>query len=351
MLRWPRFHSDKLTTVANSPKLKRRMVTFSRTIVAWLVLTTLLPLVALLAAAVDLARWLMTRKPWITVRLLGIGWVYLSAQVAVIVIAALQWLASLAFGAGAATRRQEWTYTLQRWWVRILMAAMRTLLGVRFEARNTAAITPGPIILLFRHASIMDNLLPYAMVADDAGIRLRWVLKKELLNDPALDIGGHRTPNYFVDRDSDSPAMERERIAELGSDLGSNEGIILFPEGTRYARAKFEERMARLAVSRPDLHEIMAGHDLVLPPRSGGVVALLDAGYDVVFGVHSGLEDLRGLGDIWANAPVGRTVLVSFRRVAAASIPTEPDDRIRWLHEEWAKVDETVRSLRKMSDG
>lgn len=102
--------------------------------------------------------------------------------------------------------------------------------------------------------------------------------------------------------------------------------------------------------SPPDLHDIMTGHDLVLPPRTGGVLALLDSGADVVFGAHTGLEDLRGVADIWANAAVGRTVRVAFRRVAASSIPTDAEDRIRWLHEQWASVDDTVRSLRISAD-
>ena len=231
----------------------------------------------------------------------------------------------------------------------MIMAAMRAIFGFRFEATNTNVISPGPVIVLFRHASIVDNLLPHTFVSDQAGIRLRWVLKKELLSDPALDIGGNRMPNYFVDRQSDSPDIERANITALGADLLPDEGVLLFPEGTRFSQAKYETRMVRLAESNPDLYEIMKGHYRVLPPRTGGVLALLDSGVDVVFAAHTGLESMRGLKEIWNVAPVGREVQLTFHRVPAAEIPPEPDDRIRWLHEQWARVDDDIVDLRRRS--
>lgn len=337
--------SDKLHHMALSSRAKRRVRTFPTTVVIWLMLTLLLPVVVLIAATVDLLRWVATRKPWITTRLVGIGWVYVSAQVVVITVAPVHWLLSLGFGRGGKDRLKNWTYGLQRWWVRLLMSAMQVLLGLRLEVEGTVELTPGPIILLFRHASIMDNLLPYALVSDPTGLQLRWVLKRELLSDPALDIGGHRTPNYFVDRSSDNPETERKKIAELGADLLSHEGLMLFPEGTRYSKDRFRSRMERLKSAQPNLYKIMKGHDLVLPPRSGGVVALLDTGMDVVFGAHSGLEELRGVGDIWRNAAVNKTVRVEFRRVQSKSIPTGTEARIEWLHREWAAVDDTIRSM------
>ncbi len=121
---------------------------------------------------------------------------------------------------------------------------------------------------------------------------------------------------------------------------------MLFPEGTRYSRDRFDRQMQKLRSAKPHLYKIMSGHDLVLPPRSGGVVALLDTGMDVVFGAHTGLEELRGISDIWTNAAVNKTVRVEFRRVLARSIPPDTEERIEWLHREWAAVDDTIRTLR-----
>jgi 1-acyl-sn-glycerol-3-phosphate acyltransferase len=325
--------------------LRRRLVTVPSTIAALLILTLFFPLLFMLTIVVDFGRWLLSRKPWMATRLLLMGWVYLALQAAVIVVAAVQWVASIPFGGGAATRRAAWAYKLQAWWVRMLMAAMGAILSLRFEISGDAAVPPGPIIVLFRHASIVDNVLPHAFVTDRHGIKLRWVLKKELLTDPALDIGGNRMPNYFVDRSSDSPEVERANIAELGTNLATDEGILLFPEGTRFSATKRATLMDRLAESSPELHEIMEGHDQVLPPRPGGVLALLDSGMDVVIGVHTGLENMRGLKEIWNTAPIGRTVKLDFRRIPASQIPDGSQERVRWLHEEWARVGDTIALL------
>jgi len=335
----------------NSEAFRRRLVTIPTIFIMWLLLSLLMMPLLLAAAAVDVTRSLLTGKPWMAVRLIVIGWVYLTSQVGVIAIAAIQWLASLLFLRKAAEKRTEWAYTLQTWWVRSIIGAIRGVMGFRFEATGEDDIAPGPVIVLFRHASIVDNLLPHAFVSDRNGIRLRWVLKKELLSDPALDIGGNRMPNYFVDRKAVSSEIERANIAALADGLAENEGILLFPEGTRFSRKKWEYRMSQLAESDPELHATMEGHDHVLPPRPGGVLSLLDKGMDVVFVAHTGLESMRDIKEIWTIAPVGRAVRLSFRRVPAAAIPADQADRVRWLYEEWARVDDNIMALREGIEG
>ncbi|MDJ0954547.1 MAG: 1-acyl-sn-glycerol-3-phosphate acyltransferase [Acidimicrobiia bacterium] len=325
--------------------IQRRLVTIPRTALIWVVLTLALPLLIPAAVLVDLTRQLATRKPWIAIRLVFMAWVYLTAQIAVIVVAAAQWLASLVYGRRAAERRGEWSYWLQAKWVSTIMAAMTWAFQLSFEVKGGDVVAPGPIVVLFRHASIMDNLLPHVFVSAAAGIRLRWVLKKELLSDPALDIGGNRMPNYFVDRDSDDPAEERANIAALGADLGVRDGVMLFPEGTRFGPQRRRRRMADLRESSPDLYELLAPHELVLPPRTGGVLALLDSGADVVVAAHAGFEAMRGIKEVWTTAPVGRTVALSFRRIDSADIPEGYDERRRWLFETWAWVGEEVSTL------
>ena len=209
-----------------SGALQRRLVTIPRTAALFLGLTILFPLLLVLTGAVDLVRAMVTRKPWTATRLLMIGWIYLASQMVVVLVSGFQWLAALPSGNKRPERLAGGAYVLQAWWVRFIVAGIERVLGLQFESTNNDAVAPGPVIVLFRHVSIVDNLLPYVFVSDRAGIRLRWVLKKELLSDPALDIGGNRMPNYFVDRKSDSPEQERANIAALGADLGPNEGIV-----------------------------------------------------------------------------------------------------------------------------
>ena len=327
--------------------IQRRLKTIPTTIVMLIVMSLLLPLMLVGAVLVDLVRKLVTGKPMMATRLLLMGWVYLAAEVGVIAVAGGQWLASLPFGTRAESKRADWTYWLQARWVATIMAAMKALFGLRFEIEGQEVVGPGPVIVLFRHASIMDNLLPHAFVSAPAGLRLRWVLKKELLSDPALDIGGNRMPNYFVDRDSDDPTTERRRIAELGADMGERDGVLVFPEGTRFSHKRRTRRIEQLAETNPELHDVIAPFRHVLPPKTGGVLALLDHGTDVVVAAHAGFEELRGIKEVWSNAPVGRTIRVSFRRYPATDIPSDIDDRKRWLFDVWAWVGAEVEKLRR----
>jgi 1-acyl-sn-glycerol-3-phosphate acyltransferase len=307
-----------------------------------MVLTVTFPLLVFIAAPVDLSRRIVFGKPWIATRLLVMGWVYLTAEIGVIVVAAAHWPLSFLFPGRAAAMRCEWSYSLQTWWVNTIMAAMKRVFRLEFVVNGSEVVPPGPIIVLFRHVSIMDNLLPHVFVSQPYRIRLRWVLKKELLNDPALDIGGNRMPNYFVDRDAENSETERANIATLAAGLSPSEGILLFPEGTRFSDSKRQRRMADLADSDPELHALLADRHNVLPPRTGGVLALLDTGMDVVVAAHTGFEELRGIKEIWARAPIGRTISIWFRRYRAGEIPAGIEARKHWLYEAWAWVADEV---------
>ncbi len=194
-----------------------------------------------------------------------------------------------------------------------------------------------------RHASLIDTLLPSVLITAEHGIRLRYVLKKELLADPALDVAGSRLPNYFVDRRSRG-SMEAARVAELANGIGPSEGVLIYPEGTRY-RQERQAGMIRRLGRRPELQAIARNLNHVHPPRLGGPIALFDSGLDVVFVAHAGLDGFARVADVWAGEFVGSTVRVSFRRVLASEIPIEQNDRERWLFAQWAEVDAEVGRL------
>ena len=108
----------------------------------------------------------------------------------------------------------------------------------------------GPVIVMMRHASIVDNLLPAGLVSLPHRIRLRYVLKKELLWDPVLDIGGQRLPNVFVRREGDS-ATEITRIRRLAIGLTERDGVLIYPEGTRFTAKKRDQAIRRLERTDP----------------------------------------------------------------------------------------------------
>ena len=129
-------------------------------------------------------------------------------------------------------------YRLQCWWANALKVIAEKLYRLKFEVIGTDALEGSPAILLPRHASIADTIIPMVYYAIPRRVRLRYVLKRELLIDPCLDIVGNRLPNYFVDRAGQDSESARKGVAALLSDLGPNEGVLIYPEGTRYLRSE-----------------------------------------------------------------------------------------------------------------
>ena len=151
-------------------------------------------------------------------------WVYLAAEAGAIVALFLAWAVP------PRSRLVERTYRLQALWAAFLFGAARRLFSLRFDVEGADAVAPGPIVVLMRHASIVDNLLPL-FVAAPHGLRLRYVLKRELLSDPAIDIAGGRLPNCFVLRGADDAEAEIARVRALAAGLGPDEGVLIYPEG------------------------------------------------------------------------------------------------------------------------
>lgn len=317
-------------------KLPRRLITVPSVLLALAVVSVGMPLLLLVAAAVDLIRWSRHRKPFMALRLLGFGWVYLVGETWALLSMGVVGLLGRRFSVRA-------TFALQRYWTGWNLAALRLFFGLSFVVTGSQSIPPGPILLLSRHASMIDTMLPAAYVVRPHRLRLRYVLKRELLLDPALDIGGHRLPNYFVHRESPDPSAEIEAISALASALSPDEGVLIYPEGTRYSDDKRVRYVDRLQANPGPAADIARTYRRVLPPRPGGTLAMLEASpADVVVLMHRGLEGFARVSDIWDGGLVGSTIEVHFARVERSQIPEDPDERTRWLFELWTAVDEWV---------
>lgn len=313
--------------------LSRRLRTIPLVVLATLVVTAGLPLWLGLGLLVDLTRFVARRVPFMALRLLAFAFVYLWAEV--IGLVAAGWVG--ATSRGEAARRR--TYQIQTAWATGLLRAVETIFGLRFHVEGVDCAAPGPIIVLARHASIVDNLLPAAFITRGAGIRLRYVLKAELLADPALDLVGNRLPNAFIDRDGNS-AVSTSQIADLAHGLGEDEGVLLFPEGTRFSPERRRRIMSGLERRRPRLHRLALGLRSVMPPHTGGVLALLEScRADIVVLAHRGLDGFARLADIWRGAMVGVRVDVRMWRIGADRVPEDRQGRIEWLFELWHEVD------------
>lgn len=333
------------TPEARRDVVRRRLVTVPRTFGLLALATVAMPLVLLIAGVVDAVRYLIGRRPAMTLRLAAFGWVFLATEATGIVWMTGTWLTS---GFGLNRRRlAESTWPIQRWWARTLFRTVERLFDLRFDASGFATATPGPIIAMFRHASIIDNLLPAVYLTDAHGLKLRWIVKRELLSLPSLDIAGKRLPNYFVDRTSSDPRRELRAIRSLAEDLDADEGVLLYPEGTRFTEAKRTRALARMDDGDPELLEMARSMRHVLPPRLGGAITLLDAGADVLIVAHEGLGGFASVGEIWSGSLVGRTVPIQAWRHPADEVPEERRARARWLYARWTEVDAWIASTRE----
>lgn len=262
--------------------------------------------------------------------------VYLAAELAGVAAAFALWLWP------SRARWLEHHYRLQRWWVRTLFDSARRLYSVDLEVEGLHHAAAGPLLLLVRHVSVADTLLPTRLLSEHFGLRLRFVLKRDLLFDPCLDIVGQRLPNAFVARGSRDRDEDLRAVRGLAEGLGERDGVMLFPEGTRFTAARRERTLESLERSAPP--ELVARAQAltrVLPPRLGGVMALLGAapGLDVVICAHTGFEGTTRLSDFTRGALIGRRIRIAFWRIPSPTIPTGEAERIAWIYEQWARVD------------
>lgn len=320
--------------------LPRRLLTVTSVYVVFVIVTALLPFLILAALIVDALLKMTRKRPLVAVRMVSFGWLYLLGEV---------WgLLVLGFTALLPARRaEEATFRLQTRWAAWNFRAVRSIFGLDFTVDGLDQVLPGPIILLSRHASLIDTLLPAWFISRNTDLKLRYVLKKELLWDPALDIAGNRLPNHFVDRGGSDSEGDLEAIRSLARGLDSDEAVLIYPEGTRYSHEKRERYVRRFSNRSGRVAQIAGDLRRVLPPRPGGTLALLEgSAADVVLLAHRGLEGFAKVRDMWEGGIVGSRIDVSFRRIARSEVPTDRSDRVTWLFEIWREIDDWVSSDR-----
>ena len=322
----------------------RRVRGIAVEVLAFVVLTALLPVALLVALVVDLALWLRSRKPLMAVRLVLMAWWFLLGELRG--ISTLAWLYVSSFGRDT-DRRRRGVYNLRIGWASQHLAGIRVLFGLRFESEGLDQAGPGPVVILIRHASIVDNMLGDAVLARRHGLGLRYVIKRELQLLPTIDIGGRWIPTNFVRRASGDTEAELTRLRRLAEHLGS-EGILIYPEGTRFTAAKLARAQEIVRERQPEVAPLAACLQNILPPRLGGPLALLDAaqGTDVVLFGHVGLDGFEYISDIWRGGLVGSTVKLRCWRFGAAEVPRSEEALTRWLYDRWQQLDDWVGEQR-----
>jgi 1-acyl-sn-glycerol-3-phosphate acyltransferase len=336
-----RSQENRLLTVGESfwSRWGRRAVTVPVYLGLGTLSVALLPVTIALGLASDAVR---RTGHLVTVRCaLGLA-LYFTCEALGIVASFVLWVVTGLWPGATADRVVTWNLLLQRLWARTLFTGVTGLFSVRVEVTGEETARRGPLFLFGRHASTLDTLLPAVFASHPYTLRLGYVMKRELLWDPCLDIVGQRTRNAFVRRGSAEREREVELLRRLATAVTQRDGVLLFPEGTRFSPAKRERALAHLAATKQFARLAWAQRlHHVLPPRRGGALALLETrpDVDVAFLAHAGFEDAASLNEIWSGKLVGRTIRVCFWRVASPEIPRTAEERIAWLDAQWERLD------------
>lgn len=232
------------------------------------------------------------------------------------------------------------SYDVQRWWAQALFDLAAALFKLRFTVSGEDAITGDGFILVSRHTNVADNFFPLVFVGTPRQKPIRYILKKELRAVTTLDIGGHRLPNYFIDRTGLQTERELERVRELLVTCDNDDSLLIYPEGTRFSREKQERLRAR-----DEMKEQVERWPDLLPPRLGGITALLDAnpGKDVVFLCHNGFEGSGGFGDLIDGVWLNTDVNLQFWRVPYEDIG---QDYQTFIFDQWDRMQSTLAEMR-----
>lgn len=314
---------------------RRRVVTIPAFLMAWLLTVALSPAMIPLLLVADLVRW----RKLALVRGYAFLILYLSCEVSGIAFCA--WLL-VRYSRTPVTFLAR-NFALQCWWSRVLFRGGVKLYGMKVEVDGLEHLSEGPMLVFVRHVSPVDNLIPSVFIADLYGVRLRWVMNHSLMRDPCIDILGNRLPNAFVN----GLVRDIRQVRRLASGLGPQDGVLIYPEGGLFSPANRQRLLDKLRAARDPQYEQAAAFRNVLPPRLGGALAVLEASprTDVVFVVHTGLEDTR-----YSNIPKGTFVGANIRihawRVAAEDIPVERAALSAWLFENWTKADSWIDANR-----
>jgi 1-acyl-sn-glycerol-3-phosphate acyltransferase len=148
-----------------------------------------------------------------------------------------------------------------------------------------------------------------------------------------------------VHRSSDDPAREIARVRMLARDVeGERDGVMIYPEGTRFTAAKLAAVKARTDIGDPLLAERIQRLRHLLPPRPGGPLGLLEEAPHaaVVVCGHVGLEGFHSTRSLWSGELVGATVRVRFWRHERDELPDTRSELADWLYDRWQELDDWV---------
>jgi 1-acyl-sn-glycerol-3-phosphate acyltransferase len=333
--------------IAPPPVVVRRVVLAPAVVIlAVLLVPTTLMLALVVGAALT---WVLPGR----LRVLRVLWMlafYVVWDAAALLALFALWVAS---GFGLA-RRQPWYrrahVRLARGMLMIFFWQVRWTLRLTIEVDvdRDARLPDVPLVVVSRHAGPGDSFILVDRLLGLLGRAPAIVLKDTLQWDPAVDVLLHRLPSAFVTpagRRRPGQPSTRETIAAIARDLGSDEALVLFPEGGNVTPRRRERRIQ--ALRDGGQHELAVRAEAmphVMPPHAGGFATALEAAPDaaVLVVAHTGLERLVTLRDIWRELPMDKTIVLGGWLTSVAELPPDPVGRAAWLFDQWGRVDDWI---------
>jgi 1-acyl-sn-glycerol-3-phosphate acyltransferase len=189
--------------------------------------------------------------------------------------------------------------------------------------------------------NVLDASLP-SLLLQSRGLHVRGVVMAEMLADPGFDLLYGRLGSVFIPRDSGAEA--RRLVSAMASDLTARSAAVIFPEGRVFRPERLQRSLGRIAASDRQRARRLCGLRHVLPPRPGGVGALLDAApqADVVLIAHVGLDCYPHFANLARDVPLHHPLRVTVWRVPRAEIPDGTPERTEWLDSQWQLVDDWI---------
>jgi 1-acyl-sn-glycerol-3-phosphate acyltransferase len=335
------------------PVRLRRAVTIPAVMVLMVIGVALLIVVTVVTGPVSLC----LRGRWRAVRLGSFLVIYLAAEIAALTGAFTIWVRCGRPFRRDAGRYQELNFDLIERLLARLYGAARHLFRLRVEVladtqavREAAAGTsPGPVIVLSRHAGPGDAfLLIYGLLAY-ARRRPLLVLKNTLALDPWIDVLFSRVPHCFIRPDPRAGDRAAGQISDLAAGMGERDALVLFPEGGNFTPGRQLRAIGRLRRrGQPERASQAARLEHVLPPRPAGVLAAIRGApqADVAFVAHTGLDHMDSAATIWNGIPLDRPLRATWWRVPARDLPADQDARAQWLFAQWAQIDAWISRRR-----
>ena len=315
----------------------RRLITIPVVAIGAVVSVVLLPLTLVIAALVDRG------QPWRRIRLVALVTAGLVIEVVGLITALIAWVVT-GFGLGTKTRFSRRLHAaIMGRYSAALLGLLTTVLGTRVEWRDAADVT-GPVIVLARHTSFFDALLPSVLLSRRNRLAAHHVLAGGLRFSPCIDLVGHRIATQFIDRRPGQADLAA--ITRLAQHVDETSAAVIFPEGTFRTEQRHARAVKRLRRRDGETADRAQQLRHVLPPQARGTSALLagapDA--DIVVCVNTGFEPFITIGEIAASMVAERPIVIETWTIPRSEVPTTAEAQSAWLFDLFEQIDHWVEN-------